>query len=459
MENAADLAVALGIGLLLGAERERRKGSGPGRGAAGVRTFALVALLGGLAVRVGGDAVVAAALVFVGLAALAGYLKTGAEHPGITTEVALVVAFLLGALAQRDTELAAGIAVVVALLLLYRARLHTLVRDVLSEQELHDALLFAAAALVVLPLVPDEGIGPNEALNPFVVWRLVVLVMAVQGFGYIALRVVGPRFGLVLSGFIAGFVSATATVASMGSRAAKQPPLRRGAVAAAVASTVATVVLLAIVVGATSHDVLTEAALPLALAGLAALAYAALAASRAARGTSEVEQHGRAFDLRTPVILAATVTTVLVVAGALNEALGSRGAILSAAIAGFADAQSGAISAAALTAAGKLPADQGAIAVLAALSTNSISKGVVAAVLGGRRYAVAVATGLVLVVGAAWLGWGASAAAQPVAVVADSSPGSVSLPAALRGSTTSGHGDRCESPCATLPSRIALCGP
>ena len=411
MEPLLTLAVALGIGLLLGAERERRKGRGPSREAAGVRTFALVALLGGLAAQVGGEAVVAAALLFVGAAAIVSYLDTDRDDPGMTTEVALVVAFLLGALAQEETQLAAGLAVVVALVLLYRDPIHRLVRDVLSEQELHDGLLFAAAALVVLPLVPDEGIGPNEALNPFVVWRLVVVVMAVQGFGYVVLRLIGPRFGLLLSGFVSGFVSSTATVAAMASRAAHEPALRTGAVAAAVVSTIATVVLLAIVVAATSAATLAECAAPLVLAGVAAVAYGAAVARRALREPAQVTEHGRAFDLRTPVVLALTVAGVLVVAGALNDALGPRGAILGAAVAGFADAQSAAVSVAALAAAGKLTAAEAAVGVLAALTTNSVSKSVVASMLGGRRFATGVTIGLVMVVTAAWTAWALERAA------------------------------------------------
>jgi uncharacterized membrane protein (DUF4010 family) len=142
----------------------------------------------------------------------------------------------------------------------------------------HDGLLFAAAALVVLPLVPDEGLGPQDALNPFTVWRLVVIVMAVQALGYVALRSIGPRYGLLLSGFMSGFVSSTATVATMGSLAAKEPRLRTGAVGAAVVSTVATVVLLAIVLAATTVETLIEVAVPLVFAGLAAAGYGALVA-------------------------------------------------------------------------------------------------------------------------------------------------------------------------------------
>jgi uncharacterized membrane protein YhiD involved in acid resistance len=95
------LAIALGIGLLLGLERERKKGSGPGRGYAGIRTFALVSLLGGVAMVIGESAVVAVAFGFVAAATLVAYALGDRSDPGLTTEVALLVAFLLGALAQR----------------------------------------------------------------------------------------------------------------------------------------------------------------------------------------------------------------------------------------------------------------------------------------------------------------------------------------------------------------------
>ena len=266
-----------------------------------------------------------------------------------------MLAFLLGALAQQDTATAAALAAAVALVLAYRERVHRLVRETLSEQEVHDGLLMAAAALIILPLVPDQGFGPNQALNPFIVWQLVVIVMAVQGAGYVALRIIGPRLGLLVSGFVSGFVSSTLTVATMGSRAVAEPKLLRAAVGAAVASSLATIILLAIVLGATSVATLREVALPLVLAGAAAGGYAAVVTARVIRERPPEDfDRGRAFDFKTALILAGTVSLVLVVAGALNEAVGARSMTLGAAIAGFADSQSAAVPAAALVGAGKI---------------------------------------------------------------------------------------------------------
>ena len=407
MSNSAiGLLVALGIGLLLGVERERRKGRGPERGPAGIRTFALVALLGGLSYRVGGVAVTAVALGIVGLAAVAAYVTSDEEDPGLTTEVALLVDFLLGALAQRNTGLAAGLGVGTAILLAQRERLHVLVRDTLSERELHDGLLFAACALIVLPLVPGHGIGPNHALNPATIWRLVVIVMAMQGAGYIAMRAIGPRYGLLLTGFLGGFVSSTATIALMGKRSVDEPRLRRLATAAGIASSVATVVLLAAVVGAASVSVLRALALPLILAGLAAIGYAAAFARRAvSQPEPEIVEPGRAFDLKVAVLLAATVAVVLLIAGALNAALGNAGLILGTGVAGFADSQSAAISAATLTNSGSVTATTAAVATLTALTTNTLSKAALAAGVGKRRYALAVWPGLALILAGAWGGF------------------------------------------------------
>lgn len=400
------LLVSLGIGLLLGVERERRKGRGPDRGPAGIRTFALVALLGGLSYRVGGVAVTAVALALVGVAAVAGYVTSGEEDPGLTTEFALLVDFLLGALAQRNSGLAAGLGVGTAILLAGRERLHVLVRDLLSERELHDGLLFAACALIVLPIIPDHGFGPNHSLNPATIWRLVVIVMAVQGAGYVAMRAIGPRYGLLLTGLLGGFVSSTATIAVMGKRAVDEPILRRLATAAGIASSVATVVLLAAVVGAVSVPVLRAVALPLILAGIAAAVYAGAFALHAVRQPEpKIVEPGRAFDLKVALLLAATVAVVLLIAGGLSAALGGAGLIIGTAVAGFADSQSAAISAAALTHSGHITATTAAVATLAALTTNTVSKAALAAAIGKSRYALAVWPGLGLILAGAWGGF------------------------------------------------------
>jgi len=150
-QTLMQLAVALGIGMLIGVERERSKGSGPQRQVAGLRTFALTALAGALALVLGGEAVLVGLVIVVGLLLAAGYVSTRRHDPGLTTEIALLTTLLLGAWSTREPAYATAVAVIVAIILAARTRLHRLVRDVLTEQEVHDGLLLAAAALVVLP--------------------------------------------------------------------------------------------------------------------------------------------------------------------------------------------------------------------------------------------------------------------------------------------------------------------
>ncbi len=402
---ALRLAVALGIGLLIGAERERRKGVGPNRAAAGIRTFALASLIGGVSLAFGGEAILLAAVLVVGALAAIAYFRNRSTDPGLTTAVALLTTLLLGALAVRQPALAAGLAVTVAILLALRTRLHRFVRTVLTEQELHDALLFAAAALVVLPLTPDRAVGPFGVLNPRTLWKLVVLVMAISASGYVLLRLLGPGLGLPLSGLASGFVSSAATIGAMGQRAVKEPALGRAAAAGAVLSTVATVVQMAVVLYATSPATLDAARAPLIFAGLAAAAYGLAFALRVSRARDEAPAtRGRAFDLKASILFALTVSTILLISAAVNQSFGARGLGIAAAVAGFADTHAAAISVASLVAARKLSAAEAVVPILLAMTTNTLTKAVVAAAAGGRRFAVQTIAGLVLVIGAAWAG-------------------------------------------------------
>jgi uncharacterized membrane protein (DUF4010 family) len=402
---AVRLAVSLGIGLLIGAERERRKGIGSSRAPAGIRTFALVSLAGGVSLAFGGEAVLAVSTLVVGALAAIAYSRSRSRDPGLTTEIALLTTFLLGALAVRQPPLAAGLGVAVAILLAARTRLHRFVRRVLTEQELHDALIFAAAALVVLPLTPDRPVGPLAVLNPRILWKLVVLVMGISASGYVALRLLGPRLGLPLSGLASGFVSSAATIGAMGQRAARDPDLRRPAVAGAVLSTVATVVQMVVVLAATSRATLAALKVPLLLAGIAAAGYGLVFSLRLARAREKGDPPGgRAFDLKASLLFAATVSGILLVAAAVNQWMGSRGVLIAVALAGFADTHAAAISAASLVAAGKLQAADAVLPILAGLTTNTVTKALAAAAAGGRRFALQTIPGLVLVILAAWAG-------------------------------------------------------
>lgn len=400
---ALRLLSSLAIGLLIGAERERRKGEGPSRSAAGIRTFAIASLIGAVTVAVGDAWLLAVAVIAVAALATAAYLHSPQDDPGLTTEAALIVTVLLGGLSVHYPGVAAGTAVAVAVLLASRNRIHRFVSGALGEEELNDALVFAAVILVVLPLVPDRFIGPFKAINPHTIWIIVILMMSISAAGYIAVRLMGPKIGLPLAGLASGFVSSAATIGAMGSRAAQEPALLRTAVAGAVLSTVATIVELTIVLAATSRATLLALAVPLFASGITALLYGLLFTVKTFHSETPLTiARGRAFSLKTAVIFAATIALMLFVSAALNVWMGERGVIVAATAGGFADTHSPAVSVASLVTAGSLAVNDAVFPVLAALTTNTITKIVLAITSGGRRFAVQVVPGLLLVIASAW---------------------------------------------------------
>lgn len=355
---------ALGVGLLIGLERERRKGV-RGSGAAGVRTHSLLALAGAMAALTG-DAVVVAGAAVVGALAIVSYLRTAPRDPGLTGEVAMLLSYLLGALAVRHAGLAAGVGVVVATLLALRNRLHRLSRDLLTEGEVRDLLLLAGAALVVWPLLPDRTVDPWGVLNPSSVWRFVVLVLAVGAAGHVALRVVGARRGLPVAGFLAGFASSTAATAGFGQQGRADPSLARPAASAT-----------------------------LLVSGLVGLRGGATAQ------TAPGEPPTRAFRLDHALGLGLVIVVVLLLSGWLTEVVGEGAALLTAALAALVDLQAAAVTVAQLTATGRISVASAGWGLVVLLAAGGLVKTVLAFVAGGRRFGLRVGVGLAASVAAA----------------------------------------------------------
>jgi len=400
-----NLCVALGIGLLIGGERERRKGVGASRSPAGIRTFTFASLSGAISFIVGGVPVLAVTTAGVALLTAVAYWRTHEKDPGLTTEIALILMVLLGGLSMQDSALAAAVAVAAAILLVARMPLHYFVRERLTEDEVKDALILASATLVVLPLLPDRPLGPYSALNLHTVWLVLILVMAISAAGYVAVRIFGSRFGLPITGLVSGFISSTATIGAMGVRTAKKPNVLASAVAGAVLSTVATIIQMAAVLATTSMMAFRAMLIPLLCAGFTAIAYGAIFTLHALRQKTEDKPNpGKAFNLSTAAFFAGTLSVILIVSAALREWFGETGAIVASSVAGFVDTHAAAVSIASLVASGKMNAADAVFPILTGLSTNTISKMILAYTSGGTSFAVRVIPGLVLVALAAWAG-------------------------------------------------------
>ncbi len=405
MSDWIGLAVALGIGLLMGAERERRKGAGAQRAAAGIRTFSIVAMLGALCAGMDLRLLVAALLALTALLVVA-YARERSEDPGLTTETALIACLVLGGMAVTHPALAAATGVAITGLLAYREQLHRFVSGVLTAAELNNLLVLAAATLMVLPLIPDRAIGPFDAIQPRMIWIIVILVMAIGATAHVLLRWLGSALALPLAGLLSGFVSSAATIGVMGARARSQPDQRTSAVAAAVLSTVATFLQMSAVLAVADIRVLQHLAVPLLCGGTAAglVGMLVLWRTRDAGQGRSVEAGAAAFSLKGALLLGATIAVVQLVAATLRAWLGEGGLLLTAAVAGLADTHAPAVGFATLSAQGSIAPAQAVLPVLVALTTNTLSKAVVAAAAGGRTFARPVIGGLVAVLLATWVG-------------------------------------------------------
>ncbi len=386
------LSSALGLGLLIGLVRERA--GGEARAIAGLRTHALTALGAAVAAHLGLPVLLVMLAGVVVLAALA-YLGTRDHDVGLTSEIALLLTALLGALAMQSPPLATGLAVVAALLLYAKEPLHRLTRQVLSEREVFDGLLLLASALVILPILPDAAIGPFQAINPATLWKLVVLVMAVSALGHIALRLIGNRWGLAVAGFFAGYVSSTAAVIGFGQRARETPALRSSAVAAALLSNLASLSLCVPILWAVSPPLVID--LWPELAAIAAVLLAGgLLGLRAGRDdpAAPPTAESRMFRFGQALGFALVVAALTFVSAALAAWIGPRGAMAAAVISATAELHAAVATLANQFARGGLSDGEARWLMLALLGASLATKSVIAWISGGAAYGVRVAAGL-----------------------------------------------------------------
>lgn len=396
------ITVALGCGMLIGIEREKRKATGPRRAQAGVRTFSLVAIAGALAQALHQPWLIIIGALMILLLAFAAYWHERSNDPGITTDIALLITFMLGIAAIDFPLMSAGIAVVTTGLLASKNFLHHFSSKVLSESELRDALYLAASALVVLPLLPDQAASWLAGANPRRLWGLVVLLMSLQACGYVALRIAGAKLGLALSGLASGFVSSTATIIAMGARARKDPSLLNVSVSGALFSNVATFCQLFVVTVAIYPSMLGMLT-PYFLTGLLVAVIVAGISYRRNGINSDGLPTGRAFSLIQAVEFAIILSVVTTVIAFVDLHYGQTAVSVGSALAGFADVHAATASALSLGAKGTLPPAELLFPILLAFTTNTISKLTGAFAAGGIRYGARVGAGLVAALIAVWI--------------------------------------------------------
>lgn len=378
------LSTACGLGLLVGLQRERADSE-----VAGIRTFPLITLSGtmtGLLSQTFGGWVLAAG--FLAIAAMmisASFIKQRKNYdPGLTTEVTGLFMFALGAyLCIGSLTVGVVLGGLVAVLLQLKDYLHTVVRK-MGDHDIHAIMRFVAIALVILPILPDQNYGPYQVLNPFDIWRMVVIIVGISLFGYAAYKVFRETAGTLLAGIIGGLISSTATTVSYARRTKGAPgaaPL--ASLAIMLASTVA-FLRISIVFALVAPEQAMVLAPPLFTMFLLMSAISAFMYFRRTGETTEMPEQGNPTELGSAIFFGGLYAAVLLAVAVAKAYFGEEGLYVVAIISGLTDVDAITLSSGRMVNQGGLDAAMAWRLVLTAAISNLAFKAGSTLVLGDR---------------------------------------------------------------------------
>lgn len=414
--EAPGLIAALAIGLLIGLERGWRERDRPDGGrVAGLRTFALTGLLGGVLGHLQpwfGAWPLAAAVVGVSMLLAVSY-RQAAQRTGnlsATTAVAMLLTLALGAFAAHgNVALALTAAVITAVLLDLKPTLHGWLR-LIEHRELTASLQLLVLSVVILPYLPDQGLGPYAALNPYQLWWAVILIAGLSLAGHFAMRLTGAQRGIVWTGLLGGLASSTAATLTLARYARQQPALAGVAAAGVLAACGVMFFRMAVLLGVIQPALLGTFGSALLLTGLALLAQALWMWRLKAGGAEREAAVGSMapFDLGTALGFGVFLAVMAVLVPAAKQWLGSSGIYVLSAVSGLADVDAIVISLARLHGAGGLPTSVALTALGLAAAANMVTKAGIAWTTGGAQVGRPVLAGYLVAMacGAVTLTWG-----------------------------------------------------
>jgi uncharacterized membrane protein (DUF4010 family) len=397
---------SLAIGLLIGLERERSPAA-----RAGLRTFSLVALSGTLGAllseKSGAPWMLGAGLLIMGGMMVASYFKTGeSDDPGTTTIAAVVVCYALGAMVWFDLEqLAVTLAILTTALLYFKPELRGVSRN-LTRLDLVSILQFAVLSFVILPILPNQNYGPYNAVNPYQVWWMVVLISGLSLAGYAALRIAGQRHGTLLTGLFGGIASSTATTLAFSRHGRDSPQLVGMAAVVILLANWVVLIRLSVLIAVLAPGLLRPM-LPLfgggALAGLLII-YLAWRRLDSQANAPKLEMKNPT-EIRAALSFGLIYAAVLFAAAWLSDLVGSQGVYAVALVSGLTDVDAITLSSLRLFNLGSLQGEQTVNAILLAILANIAFKSGLASVIGGAALARQVLPGMAAVAGGLTLGW------------------------------------------------------
>ncbi len=405
------LTVALAIGLLLGLERgwEYRQLPEGGR-IAGIRTFGVIGLLGGIAVQLGGpyhELFLSAAILAVAFLMGIGYWRETmtSTDVSITTPIAALLAFALGAMAGLGhLTIASSAAVVVTTILGFRIELHTLVAHI-EHEELTATMRLLLITVVVLPILPDRAVDPWNAINPYQIWWMVVLLAVLSYVGYFANKLLGERRGLLVTGLFGGMTSSTAVTVTLSpiARAGKE----EGQVVASAILAASAIMFprLLIIAAALTPDLALKVVPAFAVATAVTLVAAGWFAWRSSGTELDTKEHDlqthNPLDLGFALKFGSLLTVMMVASRLVESRLGNSGLFTFAAISGLADAAPITLSVSSMIAQHQVTLDAAMVALLIAAGVNTLVKPALMTFIAGLNAAMRVWIPLLVALAAA----------------------------------------------------------
>ncbi len=381
------LGIALMLGLLVGLQRERDK-----HALAGIRTFTLITLLGAasalLAHDFGGWVVVAGMLSITGLLITGNWMHENGDDQapvGQTTEIAALTMFAVGAMLTAGYTLPAVVlGAATAVLLHLKERMHSFIGN-LSSSDVRAIFQFALIALVILPLLPNQAYGPYAVLNPFKIWLMVVLIVAIGLSGYLAYRIIGVRGGSIIGGILGGLISSTATTVSYARQSADHPKaIGTASLVIVIASTVV-MVRVGIEIAAVARSLLPVLIPPLAIILLFMVAISGFLYFRMQQSDTEAPAHKNPSQLKPALVFGGLYALVLLLVAFVNDRFGDSAIYVAATISGLTDVDALTLSVAELFNQERLSGGTAWRAILIATLSNLAFKAVIAGALGGKR--------------------------------------------------------------------------
>lgn len=386
-ELSYKILLAILVGLLIGIERERRKREGD-KAFAGIRTYPMISMLGMIAaLLVNIINVYVYIAIFCGFSVLISisyFFAARRGDIGGTTEISMIVVFLMGSLIYHEFYVLAGIiTVVIMILLTFKTEFHSFAGKI-EKEDLFAAIKFAVITIIVLPLLPNETFGPLDVLNPRKIWYMVILIAGISFIGYILSKLVDSKKGIQLLSVLGGIASSTAVTLSFTSRSKELPSLSRNFAAGIVLASTIMFPRVLLIIFVLNNSFAESLAIPFSIFTFSGLLASFILWRSSKKDDTKDINLTNPFKLLFAIKFGLLFALILFISKAAQIYIGDKGIFITSFFAGFADVDAIALSIVNLVE-NNFSLDSATLAVVIATLANSLVKTTIAAVFGSKE--------------------------------------------------------------------------